>query len=94
MKMPKLYSIEKHGDEFALYKGRNINEHGFRLCNIHDFDMNGATTIGLLRSAFKALEELSRLKSAVDHGVESIPYSVIDNVYEEVMKEYRNRGDY
>jgi hypothetical protein len=56
--------------------------------------MNGATTIGLLRSAFKALEELSRLKSAVDYGVESIPYSVIDNVYEEVMKEYRNRGDY
>lgn len=94
MKLLKLYSIEKHGDEFALYKGRNSQEHGFRLCNIHDFDSNGDVTVGLLRCAFIALEELSRLKSAVDHGAESIPYDVIDNVYEKVMQEYRNRGDY
>ena len=37
------YSIEPHGPsgEFALYLGRSISSHGFRLCQLSDFSHDG-----------------------------------------------------
>ena len=34
------YSIEEHGDGYALYLGRDQDHHGLRLCNLSDFDSN------------------------------------------------------
>lgn len=56
----KTYSIEEHGDKnYALYSGRDMNHHGYRLCNINDFDMNMEHTLNLLRIALSAVEKLS-----------------------------------
>jgi hypothetical protein len=32
------YSIEPHGDGFALYYGRSNSFHGWRLCNLTEVD--------------------------------------------------------
>lgn len=50
------HSVEVHGDEYAIYRGRNDNRHGFRLCNIHDFDMSKAHTVRTIDAGLLALE--------------------------------------
>lgn len=32
------YSVELHGNGYALYYGRSDTAHGFRLCNLTDLD--------------------------------------------------------
>lgn len=56
MRLKRNHSIELHGDEYAIYQGRNDNRHGFRLCNIHDFDMRKEHTVRTIDAALLALE--------------------------------------
>jgi len=50
----KKYSIEKHGDGYALFKGRSSISHGLNLCTLSDFDHNGAETRKLIESALNS----------------------------------------
>ncbi len=47
-----VWTIEPHGPEgqFALYEGRSPLFHGSRLCNLSDFDANGAKTMARIVS--------------------------------------------
>lgn len=55
----RVLSIEPHGDGYAIYSGRDNEHHGFRLCNVNDFDMNKENTLNLLRIALSAVEKLN-----------------------------------
>jgi hypothetical protein len=53
----RTFSIEAHGDKnFAIYSGRDISHHGYRLCNVNDFDMNGDRTIEIIDASLHAFE--------------------------------------
>lgn len=45
-KMPEDYSIEKNAfdDAWTLYAGRNTDQHGYNLCQLSLFDVNGERT--------------------------------------------------
>jgi hypothetical protein len=38
------YSIESHGKDYVLYFGRCDHRHGFNLCTLSDFDIDGELT--------------------------------------------------
>jgi hypothetical protein len=48
---PDPYTIEKHGDGWAIYKGRDLMHHGYNLGQIHDEKL--AQYIGGLLKGFK-----------------------------------------
>jgi hypothetical protein len=50
----KKFSIEKHGDGYALYKGRSSISHGLNLCHLSDFDHNGEETRKFIESALNS----------------------------------------
>lgn len=52
----RILSIEPHGDGYAIYSGRDQEHHGFRLCNVNDFDMSKERTIRTLKAGLLALE--------------------------------------
>jgi hypothetical protein len=49
------YSIEPHGNAWALYLGRDDNHHGLNLCRLDDFDANGDRTRELIVNALNSL---------------------------------------
>lgn len=57
-KLNDKYTIEQHGPEghYVIYKGRGGTEfpHGFNLCTLSDFDMNGKETRELIEKALNA----------------------------------------
>lgn len=83
------FTIEPHGDGFALYDGRDNEHHGYRLCNLNDFDSNGKYTRGSIMAAFTALEELANLKNDVSDGLSHISSDKILKMYGEVEKVYQ-----
>lgn len=50
------FSLERHGDGYALYHGRDIDHHGYRLCNINDFDITKDNTLKVIDTGLFALE--------------------------------------
>lgn len=52
----KVYSISKHGNGYALYKGRSVKFHGLNLCFLSDFDSNGEATRKLIEDALNAYD--------------------------------------
>lgn len=54
------FCVEKHGDAYALYCGRDDLHHGFRLCNLDDFDMSGEATRERIARALNVLDLLER----------------------------------
>lgn len=64
------FTIEPHGPDgqFALYIGRDNNHHGFRLCNLYDFDMNKKETID---SIVTALNNNLHLHSLTDDATDT-----------------------
>jgi hypothetical protein len=68
MAEPTKYTIEVHGkdragkDAYVLYVGRDNQHHGYNLCTLSDFDMNGDSTRQLLTDSLNdtAAVELER----------------------------------
>lgn len=56
--LERKHSIEPHGEEYAIYSGRSKGSHGFRLCNVHDFDMSKARTVRTIDAGLLALEAI------------------------------------
>lgn len=52
------HTIEVHGEEYAIYSGRSKDRHGFRLCNVHDFDTNKVRTVRTIDAGLLALEAI------------------------------------
>jgi len=45
------YSIEPHGDSYALYYGRCPHRHGYNLCQLSKFDSEGEQTRQIIQQA-------------------------------------------
>lgn len=78
------YSIEPHDEGYALYRGRDMFHHGYNLCNINDFDVNGKNTRATIISALYVLEELYKIENPSDEIVEIIKKS--SEVFDEYLK--------
>lgn len=50
------YCIEPHGNQNALYFGRDSQSHGLRLCNVSDFDKDKDKTIKKIETALNQVE--------------------------------------
>ena len=87
---PNNLTIEAHGDEYALYEQRDQAHHGYRLCNIHDFDANKKRTLAILNASLEALHVISKMKLAEEFGELSPDLALaVRQMHEGVMKVYR-----
>lgn len=89
------FSIEPHGDGYAIYAGRSQEKHGFRLCNVNDFDMNIKQTVGVLDASLLAFEIISQKHSDLIReskaGFSSEVANFIVELHDEVMKCFEER---
>lgn len=60
-KIPR-YTIETHGDVYALYRGRDNTHHGLNLCHLSEFDYNGEETRGMIVGALNRDENKIKLE--------------------------------
>jgi galactokinase len=58
------YSIEPHGNAFALYYGRCGHRHGYNLCKLSDFDIHAEQTMTDIVKALDRILETTRVPEA------------------------------
>lgn len=80
--------IESHGNEHAIYSGRDRDHHGYRLCNVNDFDMNKERTLRTIDAALLALELVFNYINRKDEGRLPSSDAELENIVSRVSEAY------